>query len=198
MKKTHIIYLFTLLSLLAASCAKTEDDPDFTLRSRKARLTGEWKVTKASGADISPFDNYTWEYDGNTHRKLSPANEPPQTHTYKYVFEKNGDYTFEMISTASNGDKTTTTTKGIWNFTEGVGKQEKKTQLILEARSLVSTSTSDPMNNYTMTYTGNDNHIVFDLLELRNNMMRWKMEEAMGSTMFEGYAYSEEWTLERE
>lgn len=54
MKRTSLLFVaFALLFL--ASCGKYEDGPDFTLRSKKARIAGSWTLDKfiEDGVDLT-------------------------------------------------------------------------------------------------------------------------------------------------
>jgi hypothetical protein len=75
MKSIKILTLFVLITLSAVmytSCKKYEEGPAFSLRSKKARVVGKWKVEKAfnNGNDITSTVNV-----------INP----------RYEFKKNGD-----------------------------------------------------------------------------------------------------------
>lgn len=74
-----------------SSCSKYEDGPRFSLRTKKARITGEWEVVKIGNQNF-PQDGYSLEM----------------------VFEKDGDfeynYLYEGYSYGYDGD---------WHFTHG-------------------------------------------------------------------------------
>lgn len=58
------------VGVVVVSCGKYEDGPGLSLRSKKARLAGDWKINKytVSGTDLtSLFTSYslTMEKDGN-------------------------------------------------------------------------------------------------------------------------------------
>lgn len=66
--KTRILSLLAVAVIAVASmtsCGKYEDGPGFSLRSKKARLTGEWKVTefKQDGEDLSSEIEATMVFD---------------------------------------------------------------------------------------------------------------------------------------
>ena len=60
------------------SCGKYEDGPGFSLRTKKARLTGELELVKINGQTpanyygLSSFDQ-TWDVEGNGDCKLSAS-----------------------------------------------------------------------------------------------------------------------------
>lgn len=66
--KTRILSLLAIATIAVASmtsCGKYEDGPGFSLRSKKARLTGEWTVTelKVDGEDYSSEVTATFTFD---------------------------------------------------------------------------------------------------------------------------------------
>jgi len=78
--KRKIMILSMLLigaTVILNSCKKGEDDPFITLHSRKARLTGEWKLTEMSLAITNRQDNGsstvsgTMSYDGTNITSVS-------------------------------------------------------------------------------------------------------------------------------
>ena len=64
----------------------------FSLRSKKARLTGEWELVKINGQKLSSFsysyDSQTWEIEGNGDFELSS-----EYGTYSYSIE--GEWEWE-------------------------------------------------------------------------------------------------------
>jgi hypothetical protein len=71
------------------SCGKYEDGPGFSLRSKTARLTGEWEVVRV-GATSYPHDGYSVEFE----------------------FEKSGDFS-QTVSEVGYGSYSYT---GDWEF----------------------------------------------------------------------------------
>ncbi len=65
---TKIFSVLLLASLIVnAGCKKYEEGPAISLRSKKARLTGQWKIDKATdledGSDITAdFAGEIWEF----------------------------------------------------------------------------------------------------------------------------------------
>jgi len=57
MKKNIIVLLFTAITVLSTStgCKKYPDGPDFSLRTRKARVANTWKIEnfKVGGVDLT-------------------------------------------------------------------------------------------------------------------------------------------------
>lgn len=92
MKKNTIILLaaLMLISTTAISCKKGKDDPGISLRSRKARMAGEWKIS-----------TYT----------INGKNAIGQGESYELVFDKDGS---GELTANDNGD--IEITKISWGF----------------------------------------------------------------------------------
>ena len=167
------VIIFALLTIFETGCKKGEDDPFFSLRSRRARVVGDWKLISGTETDKS-YDNSsattytnTNTYDGSTEAQsetisnssgsFTTTNSISYTSTYK--FEKDGTYTSTTVE-----DGVTITVEGTWNFGAGVGEKKNKSELVLTA-----TKTVNDGNSYT--YTGNAATEVYYIKELRNDKM---------------------------
>ena len=94
-----------LLSLIAigtfalgslSSCTKYEDGPLLSLRTKKARLTGEWEVVETKVNDETQSDSDSDVF---------------------YTFEKDLDFEYREA-----GDNISVTAKGEWDFSSGKEK----------------------------------------------------------------------------
>lgn len=114
-KNTAIVTLVWILLLPVSSCKKGEDDPALSLRSRKARVEGEWKASQ-----VENTESYTKEYtggadstsvssvkfDGNVYTSSfevsseTDMEEKEQKGTaegtaqFSYTLDKNGNFTY--------------------------------------------------------------------------------------------------------
>jgi hypothetical protein len=60
MRSTQSLWLALLvLTIALGACKKGEEDPFFSLLSRKARVSGEWKLTAISGDNYVTFGEFT-------------------------------------------------------------------------------------------------------------------------------------------
>ena len=190
MKKLIILSL-AAIALMAnlSSCKKGENDPFLSLKSRKARVVGEWTVTKEEGTsqDISKISfggvtvttttNETSTYNGtlftSTSVTTSSAGGNPLENTYNdvytqsYTFEKDGSFSLETVYTGQNY---TEKIEGTWAF---VGKSKTAELKNKEAIALSVTKYSDIDNGVTTTYsaTGFDDSIIIAIDRLKNKEM---------------------------
>lgn len=172
-----------------SSCKKGENDPFLSLKSRKARVVGEWTVTMEEGKsqDISKISfggvtvttttNETSTYNGtlftSTSVTASSAGGNPLENTYNdvytqsYTFEKDGSFSLETVYTGQNY---TEKIEGTWAF---VGKSKTAELKNKEAIALSVTKYSDIDNGVTTTYsaTGFDDSIIIAIDRLKNKEM---------------------------
>lgn len=200
MKTFAKVALATLVigSLALESCKKGEGDPFLSLRSRKGRVAGEWKVSAGSGSSTSGSSTTTFTYDGATYTTTSGSNSVSIARTMNYTFEKDGAFTFTQVTTSSGYSETITQT-GTWNFTGGVGEVKNKSQIIMTILSdAVSTTIGSSTTSSTDTYTGSDApSMMADIYQLKNKEMifKYKGTSTSGSTTSSNEG---EWTLTQE
>jgi len=74
LKTKNILRLLSIIPILFffTNCSKYEDGPNFTLKSKTNRITGEWEVVKVDG-------------------------ESPDYSSVIFEFEKDGDFRVELI-----------------------------------------------------------------------------------------------------
>ncbi len=80
MKKLSILFAAVAV-VLFASCGKYEDGPGLSLRSKKARIVGEWEVEKAFQGGVDITTNITF---GGT-AKVTFDKDDVYTYEYSYV-----------------------------------------------------------------------------------------------------------------
>jgi hypothetical protein len=71
--------MLMLISLIATgifSCGKYEEGPGFSLATKKARLTGEWKLEMYDGNQVTTEWTKTFNSDGTYKEKLVILNQP--------------------------------------------------------------------------------------------------------------------------
>jgi len=173
MKKIFAVLLMLTLCIVAIQCKKGEDDPLISLRSRKARVCGDWSLTSGTMSQSSRYGNIVsstnmimtqYAYSGtNTYVNGSFSQTTPYTGTYKYsiTFDKDGSFSATEVY-----DGEVQITSGTWNFTDGVGDAKKREQIVLFFKSSTGISGST-----TLSYSGNKVYMTFNIKELRNKKM---------------------------
>lgn len=183
MKKiTRMLALALTVAVIAPSCGKYEDGPGISLRTKKARMAGDWKLASLNLVEVDTdasgdADNTTTaSTDGSTLTvtKVSTSGSSSTTTTatgtitMTLTIKKDGSYTSttttELVSVEDffGIDLTTTenessTESGTWNFTGGVGSSiGSKEQLVLRPNSSSTTTSSKTVDESGNTITEDD------------------------------------------
>jgi hypothetical protein len=155
MKKFKTLMAVLMIALFAMptlnSCRKGEEDPLLSLRSRKARLAGEW--TLVSGSETYTYSSgavsytYTTTYNGTT-ATYTGGGSSSSTSPYTEVIEFAKDNTFKATVT-DDGD--ILVVEGFWSFLEGWDEIKDKEAIVIRINKEVETSNGAAV---TTTYTG--------------------------------------------
>lgn len=178
MKLQRAVGLLLLAALLfptVQSCQKGENDPVFSLRTRKARLTGDWRVETANWS----VGDTTWVLaNGQLTKSYGETVEDPLTYSMDFGFEKDGTY-FQETETSfpddfqGNGQPATTETvrkEGNWNWAGGDDDTKTKSRLLLlDTKLTISSNTS--ANIIVETYSGQNEGFLYDIDKLMNDEM---------------------------
>lgn len=116
-----ILLLFIGLSLVLGACRKGEDDPFFSLKTRDARLKGEWKLVEKN---FHNSDGNEDSFDGTTYTVKQNGviiDQYPYQRTIK--IEKGGTMKIETIA-----DGVTYNSSNYWGWQN---TDKKKTILLL-------------------------------------------------------------------
>lgn len=153
MKKIIYTLCLSFFVLSFMGCKKGENDPFMSLKSRKARLAGEWKVTanEQTYSYTSTFgsNSSTTTYNGSTETEKEMVGGGVEIitvreYTIEYVFEKDGTYS---ITQTEDGESYVI--KGHWSF---IGKSKKAELKNKEAIAL--TYDSETFGGEGITYSG--------------------------------------------
>ncbi len=157
MKKTLIFALALTLGAGITSCKKGENDPFLSLKSRKARLVGEWTLTAAeeveTGTQFGFAYTQTTSYDGTTATTTYESNGTSTSTTDMYsqtvTINKDGTYSMTYTDTDTGADFTMTDS-GNWLF---MGKNKASETKNKEGVLFSSTSQSQTSAGVTSTST---------------------------------------------
>lgn len=189
MKTTIKVALAALMiaGVSLESCKKGENDPFLSLRSRKARVTGDWTVKKGEGTRTSGSTTTTWTFDGATYTQTQGSNSVSTSETITMNFEKDG--TYKMVTTitdASVNYTDVTTETGTWNFTGKIGDDKNKDHIVM--RTLTSTDVTtigSSSTTTTDTWTGDNapaNVMYIDELKNKEMIFTWDGSYNNGSS----------------
>ena len=157
--KTKSLKLAVILFLgltVFDSCKKGENDPAISLRSRDARLTGEWKLvelernatststTTGFGAG-SNTNSETRRFDGTTMTITTSGGSNSFTYSKNITIEKDGTYTLKVTS-ATTGNSDSYEEKGRWSW---LSDAKNKTRILVDGLGVY---TIDQLKNSEMIW----------------------------------------------
>ncbi len=120
MKKISILLLLCVMLFAIPACQKYEDGPMFSLRSKKARVDGDWRVTKLE------FNNNNVLQDNETLSYLTSCgyinyNSTSTISNYNWTFNKSGTFnsSYNLSQTYINTSATYTNCYAVYETTNG-------------------------------------------------------------------------------
>ncbi|NQV52969.1 MAG: hypothetical protein HQ500_07285 [Flavobacteriales bacterium] len=136
-RKTLIAIL--LLGMIVPACKKGDEDPFFSLRTRKNRLTGDWKVEQYEKySDYGPIRSIRYVKDSGLVFLREDSTSFARPFSWVISFKGDGGYTAEMrenfpADSSSTGTAYTLNTveKGEWKFTGGNGVPNRSELIFL-------------------------------------------------------------------
>lgn len=184
-RKKICLCTVAFMLLITVSCKKGENDPAFTLLSRKARLEGNWKMkegsltvgikdsTGAYGGIVYKLqaDKYDLTFPGNGGRFDGPCK-------LNISFTKDG-----LVKLEQQMDSVSITASGTWDFQGKVGKAKNKERITVQLSQLTGYSNRlDLFNKSVYTFT-------YRIKELRNKMLVLAADEEMIEIYKNGVGY---------
>jgi hypothetical protein len=198
-----LLCLFVVLLITESGCTrKGEDDPLVSLRTRKNRVVGKWKVTSGK---MSTDSHHTllipvsWSHNGSSESATSSTNSSfssVQEYTTEVEFKSDASFEWVMIHTDTNGIVQRATYSGIWDFSKRNDAVKDKSELILRPEKAEGVW---PNNSY-FVFPSRQSVPVFTIRELRHDKIVIHREyeiPLISGNPFSGVSlYYEEWTLE--
>ncbi len=164
-----------MLVICFVSCKKGEDDPIFSLRSRKARLTGDWHLSSGSLTLIykkEGFTDYneTYNFTGDSYTSINRVTGANQQGKYKLniTFNKDGGFSFLQLFGSSN-----VSGNGTWDFLKGVGEYKNKERLSFNASAIGGGS------YWIDAFNKSKNYFIYNIVELRNKKLVLETKEEL-------------------
>lgn len=158
--KTQIkiaIAALVLASFAFEGCKKGENDPAISLLTRKARMTGDWKVSSGSGTETSGNTTTTWTHDGATYSETDISGTNSNGLAVTMSFVKDGTYEIVTTITLPNvtGYSDVITETGTWNFTGKIGEDKNKDHILLKTlRETDVMTVNSNVQTTVRSYTG--------------------------------------------
>jgi hypothetical protein len=132
MKKVLLMCAASLMMVATYSCKKGENDPFLSLKSRDARIVGEWTLEsqESTSTSTTSFDGDTYtsltttKFDGTVYTSTETADGETNTNTFSYSYKVNimKDGTYELTTVA---DGNTSKTTGSWWWTSDAKKKTR-------------------------------------------------------------------------
>lgn len=178
-----------IISVAYVGCKKGEDDPFLSLRSRKARVAGEWKLSKLEGKSSDTFSGVTTSctesFDGSNYTQTCGSGSPDiATGTWTFTFERDGTFK-EHLEITEDGDKNVEDYEGTWTFLCGIGDKKNKEQIALTYTRISSEYTPSGGTFSSTLWTGKDRtYVVWDLKQLKSKEMIWHLNSSSSGTSY--------------
>lgn len=140
--------MLAFIALSFQACKKGENDPFLSLRSRKARLEGEWVLSKLEGTEQefvngSLVSTTTYSGDGTTMTVNDNGDVSNGAYTQEFTFEKKGSYSTRIVN-----DGMIFNSSGNWAF---MGKSKSADLKNKESIILSELSYSESEGAYSLT-----------------------------------------------
>ena len=137
MKKNFLFFILSL-SICFSSCKKGEDDPSFSLRTRKARIKGDWHLISGNlklsytKPNVTYGDNI-YTLSKNSYTLVTTGNGGVFTGGYSLdlTFDKKGEFNFKQAIDTLKLNAT-----GIWDFMDGTVDEKKKERIVCNISSI--------------------------------------------------------------
>ena len=184
MKKIKIVLLMIVAVIfILPSCKKGENDPFLSLKTRKARITGEWTLKEgtSTGTSVngSTTSTHTSTYTSSTCTSSSSGTSTTTPYTEKLTIDKDGTFKWEIND---NGDMDTY--EGAWYF----GRKNKELDIKTKETVCLAITKDTYLSGGTTTidtYTGTNAiayPVVLQIDMLKNKEMTVKMDGTYNST----------------
>jgi hypothetical protein len=157
-----------------SSCKKGEEDPAFSIYSRKHRLCKEWQFADYKRI-VQHFDTITsQEYNGSSFIEIKNDKTYYYDGEFSIAFRKNGTYSWTQ-KVSSDTTMYTRDEEGNWYFTGGGDDSDTKNKELLALQmSSVTESFKNGANLETSNYlaTGNTKASVYKIIKCSSDNVK--------------------------
>jgi len=171
--KLSILSLVMITTALFTGCKKGENDPFLSLRSRKARVVGEWKLNKGTIKSTGTGGTETTTYGENSGTITDNLGTDNFTYSMEYTFKNDGTYTYSYTETYTGDTPSIEKAEGRWSF---VGKNKSADVKNKESILLTTTSSSYSYDGSTSSDTESNptDGTIFEMDWLSHDIMAVK------------------------
>jgi hypothetical protein len=171
---------FLILLFVIASCQKGEEDPLFSLVTRKSRITGTWDV-KIGASNTQEFS--TKFADDQIEYNYGDTLIYSRSLDWQLSFQRDGVYTETKIEEipedliqGTQAYTLTETETGIWEFTGG-NESPSKSELLLMTTEIRRSRSDQGSNISLVTYDNPSSGKVFDIVQLSSKDLKLSVNE---------------------
>ncbi len=195
MKKLQLLstIFISIIILSTTSCKKGENDPSFSLKTRKARVTAEWKLTSGQilleTIDGSEYSSSEITYDGST----TTYGTTSTLYSEILKIERDGTFTKIITEGETESSKITTTTTGVWYFISGSKAQDYKNKERVAFETL-TTKTESEGQTTSETFTGTQEASIMVLDKLTRTEIIMKIDNSFDNNQTGENKYRETYT----
>ena len=197
MRIINYFLLFILIVSIFNGCKKGEDDPAISLRTRKARLSGEWtliagdysRLYQSGSSGTSEIIIYSEDSYLSTSTLVSGASVLTSTYTISHSLKINfkRDGTFSYVESKGNS---VSLISGTWRFLGKNGDNKNKERIKIEDISITGYPS---VFNFIFS---DDGTLSFNIIKLKNNKIilgnQFKVGASNGeTTLNENYFFEQ-------
>jgi hypothetical protein len=156
-KLLGIIIIVALASTTFHSCKKGENDPGLSLKSRTARLVGEWELTEMTSTSTNTYSTggsstSTTNFSGSSKTTIYSSGSVTTVYSESMEVMKDGTYKGNTSETG-DGWSSISASEGTWAWIAGNKDDEYKNK---ERVGITETSSTN-----TDTYSGNSDTNIY-------------------------------------
>ncbi len=201
--KKHIrissaVLLCVVIGLIVSSCKKGDGDPFFSIYSRKARLSNNWKVSNFTSTYSYTNKKIEITFDGSAKKVVNSVldttiNFPnPTPHDSVVTYSTEANYTGEITNEITNkgtynyresftdnysGIIETKEITGLWYFMGGNQQNEFKDKELLAMQVTNYVYNPNIGYSYTTIHQGEQTLDVYEIYALKNNKVVLKVNQ---------------------
>lgn len=175
------LFLLLLSGILIFSCQRGEEDPFISFKSRKMRLTGDWKV---DWAEMVEGDTSWLIANGEMVRSVNGDESPAIPYTQNISFQNDGVYRINVTIEFPDdydfigqlGYTFSQEQTGIWQFSGGNGEVKSKSLLVFLPDKIQESTFIGGALDVT-AYEGQNEANVYDIVKLTSSETKLRYDK---------------------